>query len=252
MPSATPIVSVVTASFNCADYILETYESIRAQTFTDWEWIVVDDGSTDNSCLLIERIVSDDRRVRLLRNSQNEGSARSRNRGIDASQGEFIAFVDSDDMWAPDKIEKQLSFFRAGIDFTFTGYRIVDDEGADTGKRIDSSVPGTFSYEDMLAKKATLGCSTVMIRRSAIGELRMPELRTAQDYAFWLKLLRTGMRAHLLPETLASYRIRPGSLSRNKFRKAKQQWKIYREVEKQSLVSSMKFFILYAWRASSR
>ena len=139
-----------------------------------------------------------------------------------------------------------------GIDFGFTGYQILNEDGSPTGKRIDVSSHGRFDYEDMLAKKATLGCSTVMLRRSAVGDLRMPLLKSGQDYAYWLILLRGGMQAHLLPEVLTSYRIRKNSLSRNKLRKAYQQWRIYRDLEKINLVSAWWYFLSYAVRALIR
>ena len=246
------MIAIVTAAYNCSPFIYATYESLRRQTLQHWEWIVVDDHSTDGTFEALEGFAAEDDRVRVLRNDRNQGAAFSRNRAMDEARGTFLAFIDSDDLWLPEKLATQVDFMSTGIDFSFTGYQIVNEDGSPTSKRTDVSYQGRFGYEDMLAKKATLGCSTVMLRRSAIGDLRMPMLKSGQDYAYWLSLLRSGIQAHLLPEVLTSYRIRKNSLSRNKLRKARQQWRIYRNLEKLSLLSSIRYFLTYAVRALIR
>tara|TARA_R110000744_G_scaffold64786_3_gene133216 strand:- start:92 stop:844 length:753 start_codon:yes stop_codon:yes gene_type:complete len=242
-------VSIISASFNDADHILATYRSIQAQTFTGWEWIVTDDCSSDNTYELIKNISDSDLRVKVSRNSSNLGAAMSRNRSISRSSGAFIAFIDSDDLWHPEKLEKQLAFMGEDISFAFTAYNLIDKTGNSLGKTVDSNQSGPFSYEDMLRKKATLGCSTVILRSKAFPKLKMPMLRTGQDYATWLSLLRNGELAYILPDILTSYRILPGSISRNKVKKAKRQWQIYREVEGLSFFKSLECFLFYAWRA---
>ena len=246
------MISIITAAYNCEDFISETYSSLERQTLEDWEWVVVDDYSTDGTFNLLRELSVHDARIRLLRNQKNEGAAKSRNRALDHAKGEFVAFIDSDDLWHPEKLAKQTEFLSSGIDFGFTGYQIIKEDGSPTGKVIDVADPSTFDYADMLAKRATLGCSTVMLRRSAIGDLRMPLLKTGQDYAFWLRILRQGTKAHLLPEVLSSYRIRKNSLSRNKLRKALQQWRIYRITEGIPLLPTIRYFTSYAINALIR
>ncbi|WP_332396279.1 glycosyltransferase family 2 protein [Vibrio metschnikovii] len=247
-----PLVTIITATFDSEEYILDTYKSIQSQTYSNWEWVVTDDCSSDNTLLLLEHIESNDSRVTVLQNKENSGAAVSRNRSIKIARGEFIAFIDSDDIWDPNKLEEQLEFMGEDIDFSFTAYELIDGSGNNLNKSVDSTQVGSFSYNDMLRKKATLGCSTVMLRRSAFDDLTMPLIRTGQDYATWLKLLKTGKRAHVINKILTKYRILPGSISRNKVKKAQRQWQIYREIEKLGVFESIVNFGFYACRAVLR
>jgi teichuronic acid biosynthesis glycosyltransferase TuaG len=245
-------VSIITATYNSELEIIKTYEAIKQQTFTDWEWLVTDDCSKDNTLKILKEIAVSDERVKVFENVINSGAAVSRNNSLNLANGEYIAFIDSDDLWAPSKLEKQLNFMSNGVDFSFTAYDLIDINGAPLNKTVDLNNDTAFNYEDMLKKKATLGCSTVMVRRNAFIDINMPLLRTGQDYATWLKLLKTGKKAHLLNEVLTSYRIMPNSISRNKIKKAKRQWQIYRKVEKLSFTKSIVCFLFYAWRAVFR
>jgi glycosyltransferase involved in cell wall biosynthesis len=246
------LISIITATYNSEKEIIKTYRSITKQTYENWVWLVTDDCSTDNTEKILHEIASKDHRVKFFKNKVNTGAAVSRNNSLNFAKGEFIAFIDSDDLWAPNKLEKQLAFMNDGIDFSFTAYELIDEQGEALTQVVDANQSGKFSYEDMLRKKATLGCSTVMLRRHAFVDISMPLLRTGQDYATWLKLLKTGVYAHLLNEVLTSYRIMPNSISRNKFKKAKRQWQIYREVENLALLKSAICFSFYAWRAVFR
>jgi len=164
-----------------------------------------------------------------------------------------LAFIDSDDLWLPSKLENQLSFMVGNdVDFSFTAYELINEDGLKFGKIVDSHLNSPVYYEDMLRKKATLGCSTVMLRKSAFNDLSMPLIRTGQDYALWLKLLKAGGGAHVLNSVLTQYRILPDSISRNKFKKAKRQWEIYRKIENLGLLKSLECFFFYAWRAVFR
>jgi glycosyltransferase involved in cell wall biosynthesis len=244
------LVSIITATFNSARYVTCTYESLRAQTHTAWEWLVTDDCSDDNTFDILSEMALLDARIKLARTSVNSGAAVARNESIARAYGEYLAFIDSDDYWLPRKLEAQLSFMsKHKINFSFTGYKIVNQTGDWTGGRVDHGRSGTFGFDDMLRKRATIGCSTVMLRRNAFSDLKMPPLRIGQDYAFWLNLLRSGGKAHLLGETYSCYRITPNSISRNKFRKARAQWHIYRQIEQMSFMRSSFFFGIYAGRA---
>lgn len=246
------LVSIITASYNSEVEILITYKSIKRQSYNNWEWLVTDDCSSDNTLDVLTEIAIKDKRVKVFKNKVNSGAAVSRNNSLKHATGEFIAFIDSDDLWKQDKLEKQIAFMESNIDFSFTAYELIDDQGKILGRTVDARHAGAFNYEDMLRKKATLGCSTVMLRRSAFEDISMPLLRTGQDYATWLKLLKTGKKAYLLNETLTQYRIMPNSISRNKLKKAKRQWQIYREIECLPIIKSVVCFCFYALRAVFR
>lgn len=248
-------VSIITPSYNSEEYISDTIESVINQSFEDWELIIIDDCSNDKTIQIINSYISKDNRIVLKQNIGNRGAAYSRNVGLIESKYDYVAFLDSDDIWKRDKLEKQLSFMKLNnISFSFTGYQIINNIGEPTGKTVDTSQKGTFSYKDMLAKKATLGCSTVMIDKMSFEDLlEMPSIRTGQDYAFWLKLLReTNKNAYIYNEVLTEYRITPNSISRNKFKKAKRQWFIYRKIEKLNIFKSIYYFCFYAFRAVFR
>jgi glycosyltransferase involved in cell wall biosynthesis len=245
-------ISIITATYNSSSEILNTYQSIFLQTYGNWEWIITDDCSSDNTLEILHQLTVEDHRIKYFQNKVNSGAAVSRNNSLKYVKGQFIAFIDSDDLWTIDKLEKQLFFMSNKMDFSFTAYELIDEQGKRLGKTVDANQSGEFGYEDMLRKKATLGCSTVMLRRNAFEDISMPLLRTGQDYATWLKLLKTGKKANLLNKVLTHYRIMPNSISRNKFKKAKRQWQIYRKVEKLPLVKSLVCFSNYAWRAVFR
>lgn len=246
------LISIISATFNSSNCLMSTYKSICNQSIQNWEWIVTDDCSEDDSFELLKQIARRDSRVKVFKNSVNSGAAVARNNSLSMANGSFFAFIDSDDIWSPSKLEQQISFMGTDIDFSFTAYYLMDENGTKLGRTVDSNQKGGFSYEDMLRKKATLGCSTVMIRKGAFPDVQMPLLRTGQDYATWLKLLRTGKKAFVIPEPLTGYRILPNSISRNKVKKAKRQWQIYREVEGLRFFKSLECFLFYAWRAVFR
>lgn len=246
-------VSIITPTFNSAAFLTQSAASVRSQTHQDWEWLITDDCSQDGTWELIQDLCASDNRIKAVRNDTNQGAAFTRNRCMDRAQGQYFAFLDADDSWLPGKLEMHLDFIHAqNTPFSFTAYAIMDRFGETTGKIIDGGSPLTVNYDDMLRKKATMGCSTVIIKRGIVGEMRMPGMRTGQDYAFWLALLRQGFTATCLPVPLTRYRIVPGSISRNKIGKACRQWQIYREQEHLGLGKSVVCFAHYAWRAVFR
>lgn len=246
------LISIITATFNSSKYILETYKSICSQTYTNWEWIITDDASTDDTVSILRAIADHDSRVNFYCLENNKGAAQARNNSIKFIRGDFVCFIDSDDLWHHDKLTIQLAHMLKGIDFSFTAYQVMDEFGVLSNKLVDFNNNDKFNYSDMLKKKATLGCSTVMLKRNAFNDISMPLLRTGQDYALWLKLLRTGSSAYLVNDVLCFYRIVPGSISRNKFKKAIRQWEIYYVVEDLGFLISCYCFLHYAWRAIFR
>lgn len=246
-------VSIITATYNSSRFIIETYESILSQTFTSWEWLITDDCSKDKTWKILNEIQNKDKRVKIWRNEINSGPAIARNNSIKNSRGKYIAFIDADDLWVPKKLEKQLEFMDSkNINFSFTAYEIISEDGNSLNKYIDRRNVDSFSYEDMLRKKATLGCSTVMLKRKAFDDIKMLPLRVGQDYALWLKLLKLNEKAYLLNFPLTKYRIVSDSISRNKQKKAKMQWFIYRNIEKLNIMKSIECFLFYAFHAIFR
>ncbi|WP_050485215.1 glycosyltransferase family 2 protein [Aeromonas sp. HZM] len=247
------LISIITATYNSANEILETYESIKNQTYTNWEWLITDDCSSDNTLNILNDLSVKDTRIKILKNKHNSGAAVARNKSINAAEGEFLAFIDSDDVWNKNKLQYQLDFMlNNNVKFSFTAYELIDVNGLPLNKTVDTHLLKGVSYRDMLMKKATLGCSTVMVKAKAFEDLTMPLLRTGQDYALWLKLLKKDVIAEPISLVLTQYRIRPGSISRNKIKKAKRQWQIYRQIEKVSFGLSLFYFVNYAYRAIFR
>lgn len=242
-----PLVSVVTPAYNAARFLERTIESVRAQTFPDWEMLIVDDGSTDATREIVQRAASHDARVRPLATPGRQGPGGARNRGIEEARGRFLAFVDADDLWLPEKLERQLAFMRDRRSaFSFTGYSIIDENDQPIGRPV--RVPARLDYRGLLAN-TIIGCLTVMLDRETVDSPRMPDLPQHEDLSLWFDILRTGVIAHGMPEILARYRIVRGSASRNKLRSALHVWKLYRERERLSLPRAAWCYAHYAWNA---
>ena len=219
-----PAVSIITPAFNVGRFIDHTIASVQAQTRTDWELVVVDDGSTDDTSARVAAAACEDPRIRLIRHPKNQGIARTRNAALDAARGRFLAFLDGDDLWDPDKIERQIRFMaerRAA--FSFSGYRLANEEGAPLG---NVRAPYTMSYREML-RGYRVGCLTVMLDR-AFATVRFPEFPKASDLAGWLSVLQQGHVAHGMDAELATYRVVQNSISRGKMRYVGRVWDVYR------------------------
>ena len=242
-------VTIVVPSFNSSKTLSYTIGSIINQTFTDWEAIIVDDCSTDNSVEVIQSLIELDSRIRLIRLSKNSGAAVARNTAIEVAQGRYIAFLDSDDLWLPNKLEKQLEFMQANNHpFCFTAYDKIDENGQALGH---IGVPDKVSYSDLL-KTCSIGCLTAMYDTEYFGKVTMPLIRKRQDLGLWLKLLKKTKYAYGLNETLAQYRVRPDSISANKANAAKFTWRLYREVEGLNVFKASYYFSHYAVRGLLR
>lgn len=246
-------VSIIIPTYNSERFIAETLESVIAQSYSNWEAIVIDDCSSDKTVPIVAMLAKRDNRILLIQALENGGAAVARNLGIRSAAGDYIAFLDSDDTWEPMKLEKQIAFMRKkGASFSFTAYKIVNELGVFSGRLVDVDTPMIVNYRDMLMKRATLGCSTVLLDRRKIPNIEMPLIRTGQDYGLWLKILRSGDEAICLKDALTSYRIVKGSISSNKVRKAMRQWKIYRQLEGLGFFESLYYFSNYAYRAIYR
>lgn len=238
-----PLVSIITPSFNSANYISNTIDSIVSQTFVEWELLIIDDCSTDNSIEVITEWCKKDSRINLIQLLENSGAAVARNSGIEAAKGRFIAFLDSDDKWLPSKLEKQLKFMQKNnYDFTYTAYNKVTPDGTILG---EMGVPNKLQYSDLL-KKCEIGCLTAMYDTARLGKIYMPLIRKRQDLGLWLKILKKTKYAYGLNNVLASYTVRDGSISSNKRQAAAYTWKLYRDIEKLPLPEALYYFAYYA------
>jgi hypothetical protein len=244
-----PIASIITPSYNSSQFISESIRSVLSQTFSDWEMIIVDDCSTDHSVEVIQSFVEQDSRIKLIELSENSGAAVARNRAIEAAQGRYIAFLDSDDLWLADKLEKQLAFMHANnYPFTYAAYDKIDEKGQVFGH---IGVPDKVAYSDLL-KTCSIGCLTAVYDTACFGKVAMPLIRKRQDLGLWLKLLKKTDYAYGLNETLAQYRVRTDSISANKADVAKFTWRLYREAEGLSLIKASYYFSHYAVRGLLR
>lgn len=242
-----PLVSVITPSYNSSDYIKETIASVKEQTYRNWEMIIVDDCSTDHSSTIIQEQAEQDSRIQFFSTGANSGAAFARNMAIKEAKGKYVAFLDSDDLWLPDKLEKQVGFMeRKDLAFSFTAYRVMNQQGMDTGKIV--RIPSSIDYKGLL-KNTIIGCLTVMINTEKIESFKMPDIRTRQDYATWLSVLKRGYKAYGLQEPLSRYRVSRGSISSNKLNVAKRNWYIYRQVEGLNAFYASWCFVNYVFHA---
>ncbi|MFI0718364.1 glycosyltransferase family 2 protein [Streptomyces sp. NPDC021224] len=239
-----PLVSVVMPVHNSAATLGASVRSVLAQTHADVELLVTDDASTDDSMDLLRELARQDERVLPRAAPEQGGAARARNLAMERAQGDYVAFLDSDDMWLPEKLERQLAFAAAGdAPLTFTSYYKVD--GDHTGEACDFTPNGRVvaarervTYRDMLVQDH-IGALTAMYDRDALGTRLMPDMPKRQDYALWLSIMRDGHPARGLQEPLAVYRAgRAGSLSSNKLALVEHNWRLYREHEHLSVPRS--------------
>lgn len=213
----TGLVSIVTPNYNCGKYIAETIESVRNQTYTNWEMLIVDDCSTDNSVAIAQSYAQKDSRIHVLIQSKNSGAALARNRALDEARGEYIAFLDSDDLWLPEKLEKQVSFMRANnCDFCFTEYEHIDEDG--NSLNIVAKVIKHLTYQKLLLHDF-VGCLTVIYDHNKFDLIRSFDIKNNNDYGLFLQVLKQSKKACGYPLLLAKYRIHKNSISKNKLHK---------------------------------
>lgn len=246
-------VSIIVPVYNAEKYIEETIRRVVAQTYTDWELLLVVDGCGDRSAQVIQqyRDAEGESRLRLIVREENQGAARARNRGLQEAKGRYIAYVDADDLWMPEKLELELRFMKEKqAAFVFSGYEFADQDGRGTGKVVH--VPEQLNYREAL-KNTTIFTSTVLFDTQRISRelLEMPDIKS-EDTALWWKVLRNGYTAYGLDRNLVLYRRPARSLSSNKLEAIRRIWNLYRRAEGLSVPYSLYNLCFWAVRAVCR
>ncbi|WP_103064182.1 glycosyltransferase family 2 protein [Actinomyces qiguomingii] len=237
------LVSVIMPAYNSEPFIAQAVRSVQAQTYSKWELIVVDDCSTDATAEVVHELSREDSRICCIRLPRNSGAAVARNRAMKRARGQYMAFLDSDDLWHPEKLEKQVRFMRTkSVAFTCTAYQQFTDPGMRRGKVMRS--PRRISYRRLLLD-CPVGNSTVMYDVSRMGKFEVPDIRKRNDDALWLRMLRQEPYIWSIPEVLAAYRVRAGSISSNKLDLVTYHWTLYRQIEHLSIARSV--FHLIVW-----
>lgn len=247
------LVSIVVPVYHAEKYIRQTMDSVRAQTYGDWELLLVVDGSEDPTIEVIEDYIQEKQegRIRLLVQENNKGAALARNRGVQEAKGRYVAYLDADDLWRPEKLERELAFLtKQDAAFAFTGYEFADENAVGLGTVV--RVPQRLTYKEAL-KNTTIFTSTVLFDTEKINRdmLEMPNIRS-EDTALWWKVLRSGYDAYGLDENLVYYRRPAKSLSSNKLVAIKRIWNLYRKAEGLSIPYSCYNFCFWAVRAVIR
>ncbi len=230
------LVSIITPSYNTGKYISKTIESVLSQTYSNWEMIIIDDCSTDDTDKIVNKF-SNDKRIKFIKNKKNCGAAISRNIALKEANGEYIAFLDSDDVWNKDKLEKQIKFMEDNnYYFTYTNYEMIDEKS----KSLNKFVTGPKKITKFkMYNFCWPGCLTVMYNQNRVGVIQIENLPKNNDYAIWLKVIEKN-NCYLLNENLAKYRIREGSISRSsKIKLIKYHYSLFRNGEHKGVVSSV-------------
>lgn len=237
-------VSIITPVYNASRFLDETAQSVLQQEYSNWEWILVDDCSKDDSKEKLTRLSESDDRIKVFFQNVNKGSGQARNLAINKASGKFIAFLDSDDLWRKDKLKKHVKFMlEKKAVFSHTSYGFIDEEGNKIKSvfRV-SNIPVTYK---MLLKRTEISCLTAMYDQEAIGKFYMPDIRRKQDYGLWLKILKEGYVSEPMDEELAFYRQVKGSATNNKLKLVIKHYHFMREIEKLSMFDSLKYTLFW-------
>lgn len=241
--TTTPLVSIIMPCYNSEKYISQSIESVLNQTYNNFELIIVDDCSTDKSRDIIKEFAIKDKRIKYEFSKVNEGVSITRNKAIEKAKGTYIAFLDSDDIWFPNKLDTQVNFMEDNrIEFSCCDYELISEQGIKLNKKV--SVPRTTNYNNLL-RYNTIGCLTVMINKEKIKNIHMKDIYH-EDYIAWLDIAKQGYIIYGIQETLALYRKQKSSISSNKLNAAKYTWYVLRHVENISFIKSIECFSIYA------
>lgn len=236
------LVSVITPTYNCAEFISRTIESVQAQTYQNWEMIIVDDRSTDNTKELVEKYMKDDARIKYHLLEVNSGAAVARTTAMRLAKGSYMAFLDSDDIWMPDKLDSQIKWMTDNdYAFSCTSYEQIDEDDKPLEKVIKTVEKTDYNR---LLLDCPVGNSTVIYDVEKMGKFEVPNIRKRNDDALWLQMLKKEKYIWGMPDVLMKYRIRQNSISSNKLSVIKYHWILYREIEYLSIPRSV-FHIVY-------
>lgn len=241
------LVSVIMPTYNCGKYIAESLDSVIAQTISDWEIQIVDDCSTDNTAEIIKPYVTRFPNIHYYRLPQNGGPAVARTEAIRRASGKYVAFLDSDDIWFPEKLERQISFMeKTGAKFSATGYGMMDEAGCDLHTVFIP--PRKTDYKKCIHRSNPLGNLTIIYNQEELGKFEIPPIKKRNDFALWLKILKKTDYCYGMEDVLGMYRTgRSGSVSSNKLKQAKYHWQLYHEIEEHNVVQSMFEMACWAW-----
>lgn len=238
----TKLISVIMPTYNCGKFIKESIESVQNQTYCNWELIIVDDCSTDDTKVIVQSYIKSDKRIKYYRFEVNQGAAKARNKAMELANGNYIAFLDSDDLWKKEKLEKQLKFMKKNCyNFSCTSYEQINEEGKLLGKQIKTKKKADYNR---ILLDCPVGNSTVMYNVDNLGKFEVPNIRKRNDDALWLQILKKEKYIYGMEEILMKYRIRENSISSNKFKLIKYHWQLYRKIEHLSIIRSA-FHICY-------
>ncbi len=244
MINENSLVSIITPSYNSELYIGQMIESIIAQTYTNWELLITDDCSTDNSCAIIERYAANDNRIKLFKLATNSGAGAARNKSIENAQGRYIAFCDSDDMWCPEKLQEQLIFMRNNnVKICYSSYYTCDENNNITGIVVSYK---SISYRHII-KDDSIGFMTCIYDTKDIGKIYMPTIRRRQDWAMKIILMQKWPMAYGIVKPLAYYRVRKGSLSNSKLKLIKYNVQVYKDIlRNNTVIAWCRFIFIFA------
>ena len=241
MKKEKDLVSIIMPTYNCGEFIEKTINSIINQTYTNWELIIVDDCSNDNTKEVLKKYEAD-KRINYIKLTKNSGAAVARTKAIKRANGNYIAFLDSDDLWYPDKLTKQLKFMKENnYDFTCTAYEQIDENDKSLNKVINTRKKADYNR---ILLDCPVGNSTVMYNVDKLGKFKVPNIRKRNDDALWLQIIKKAKYIYGYNEVLMKYRIRRNSISSNKLSLIKYHWQLYREIEYLSVARSI-FHICY-------
>lgn len=240
-----PLVSIIMPTYNCGKYIAESIESVINQTINDWEIEIVDDCSNDNTQEVIKSYLNQYKNIHYYKLETNSGPAIARSEAIKKATGKYIAFLDSDDLWEPNKLEIQITYMEANdIDFSCTGYRKIKEDGKDLNIAIYP--PKKTSYCKCLLLGDPIGNLTVIYNQEKLGKFEVPNIKKRNDFALWLKILKKTKYCYGIDDVLGIYRTgRKESVSSNKLKNIKYHWELYHNIEKHGILRT--FFEIVCW-----
>lgn len=245
------LVSIIMPTYNCAPFIAQSVESVLAQDYKNWELIIVDDCSTDNTKSVLFPYLAKYPNIVYTRLEKNSGPAAARSEALKQAKGDYVAFLDSDDLWFAQKLSRQLDFMQKNkVPFCAAGYELLEENG--TSKGVDILPPEKTDYDKMLRLSCPIGNLTVMYDRRVVGDQTVPAIRKRNDFALWLQILHKTPVCYGMKDVLGKYRLRTQSVSSNKLELLPFHWHLYRCIEKLSIPKSAWYMLCWAWTKGTK